>query len=63
VTEEQREAFLSDYKKLIEKHGIYVGACGCCDSPWIVTIDYLGKTIEEIIEHCRMYHVEKCDQS
>ena len=28
--------FLREYEKLCRKYGVYVGACGCCDSPWIV---------------------------
>ncbi len=29
------EAFLKEYDKLCEKYGVSIGACGCCDSPWV----------------------------
>ena len=36
MTTEQIEAFLADYKTLVARHGMWVGACGCCNSPWLV---------------------------
>ncbi|RLG42596.1 MAG: hypothetical protein DRO05_00535 [Thermoproteota archaeon] len=31
--------FFNEYKKICQKYGVYVGACGCCDSPWLVESD------------------------
>ena len=44
----QKELFLKDYKKLCLKHDTFVTACGCCDSPFITTID---KDIDDFYEH------------
>lgn len=30
-------AFLSDLKELTVKHGVVIGGCGCCGSPWLMT--------------------------
>ena len=29
------EAFLREYEALIRKHGVFIGGCGCCDSPFM----------------------------
>lgn len=31
--------FLKEYKRICEKFGIVIGACGCCNSPWL-TVPY-----------------------
>ena len=28
-------AFLMEYRELCERYGLMIGACGCCDSPWV----------------------------
>lgn len=28
-----KEAFLVDYERLCRTYGLYIWACGCCDSP------------------------------
>jgi len=39
--------FLKEYEELCRKYGVYVSACGCCLSPWMV----LAKSEKEIREH------------
>lgn len=29
-------AFLRDLNALVSKHGLVIGGCGCCGSPWVV---------------------------
>ena len=43
--------FLKEYKELIEKYQMYIGACGCCGSPWLVVIKSTIKNPREIIKH------------
>ena len=33
--DEKTAAFLEEYRALCERHGFYVAACGCCDSPFL----------------------------
>lgn len=33
--EERLAAFLADLTALTEKHGLEIGGCGCCGSPFI----------------------------
>jgi len=42
-------AFLDKYEELCKEYGVYVGACGCCNSPWLVK--GYEKEIEEHITH------------
>ncbi len=30
--------FIEEYDSLCRKHGFYIGACGCCDSPWVIDL-------------------------
>lgn len=30
-----KEAFLRDLDALAIKHGVVIGGCGCCGSPWL----------------------------
>jgi len=46
------EEFLKEYEALCKKYGLFVSACGCCDSPWVVVADS-EKEIDEHIEHLR----------
>ena len=31
------KAFYEEYAKLCYRHNMYIGACGCCHSPWITS--------------------------
>ena len=31
----QKERFLIELTELTRKHGIVIGGCGCCGSPWL----------------------------
>ena len=44
------EEFCKEYKEIVEKYGLYVGACGCCNSPYIKQIQH-WLTVEDIIKH------------
>jgi hypothetical protein len=35
--------FLEELTELSKKHGIYIAACGCCGSPWLLRFDPDGK--------------------
>lgn len=35
------EAFLAELTELSRKHGIVIGGCGCCGSPWVYKKDVL----------------------
>ena len=47
---EKTIAFLKEYKALCEKYKLFISACGCCDSPWLITIGN-DKDINEEIKH------------
>lgn len=36
------EKFVKDLSALSKKHGLWIGGCGCCGSPW-VTDDHDGE--------------------
>lgn len=38
MDEKLAKAFLEEYEQLCRKHGILVGSCGCCESPWLVVL-------------------------
>jgi hypothetical protein len=39
IEESNLAAFLADLAALTEKHGIKIGGCGCCGSPWLKKTD------------------------
>ena len=39
IEESNLAAFLADLAALTEKHGIEIGGCGCCGSPWLKKTD------------------------
>ena len=39
IEESAVAAFLADLAALTEKHGIEIGGCGCCGSPWLKKTD------------------------
>ena len=44
------DAFLRDLEKVYSKHGLIVGACGCCGSPFV---SVHGEGTDAAIEHLR----------
>ncbi len=51
MTKEQIEAFLKDYEAVCQRHGMIVGGCGCCNSPYLLEAGALG--IPDNIKHLR----------
>jgi len=49
------KAFLYEYRAVCEKYGVYIQACGCCDSPFLsdLSSEY-AEGIDEIIRHLRV---------
>ena len=35
----EEEQFLIELRELTMKHGIAIGGCGCCSSPWLEKVD------------------------
>jgi hypothetical protein len=46
--EERLTAFLADYEALCRKHGLCVGACGCCNGPWVQTVVNLSNHVRHL---------------
>ena len=44
------DAFLRDLEKVYAKHGLIVGACGCCNSPFVAVHE---EGADAAIEHLR----------
>ncbi len=43
--------FVAEYRALCEKHRMSLGACGCCDSPWVADLDgRYQKTGAEVLD-------------
>ncbi len=51
MTKEQIEAFLKDYEATCRRHGIIVGGCGCCKSPYLLEGDDFA--LRDNIKHLR----------
>ncbi len=54
LTPDQHERiadFLLEYKDLCEKYKIQIGACGCCESPWLWVVKNPDETLYEHIKH------------
>ena len=37
IDAELKNQFLAELTELTKKHGIAIGGCGCCGSPWITS--------------------------
>lgn len=35
AAEKAEEAFMAELTALTHKHGVKIGGCGCCGSPWL----------------------------
>ena len=36
---EKLDSFLEELSELSNKYGFEIGGCGCCGSPWVVSMD------------------------
>ena len=34
-TEQRLRDFMEELKAISARHSVYIGGCGCCDSPWL----------------------------
>lgn len=50
---ERLEPFLVELRALYEKHGVFIGACQCCNSPWVVEPFEGSWTLDDAVEHLR----------
>ena len=48
MMEKKQIKFLKKLYKLYKKYNIAVGACGCCDSPFLVHLEHSGKAYSAI---------------
>jgi len=53
------EEFLKEYQYLCNNYGLYIHACGCCSSPFIVEKEEKHE-IEEHINHLKKEYEEDC---
>jgi len=48
----KKNEFIEKYRELATRYGLYVGACGCCDSPWVTDIGPSSKLeLDDHIKH------------
>jgi len=45
IDDEKKTKFLEALTALSREHGIVIGGCGCCSSPWISELDSDGAYI------------------
>jgi len=50
--DKKREDFIKELEALFRKYRMTIGACGCCNSPWIVEAEN-DEDIEFSIKHFR----------
>jgi hypothetical protein len=43
LTKEQVKEFVKDLNKLTAKHGVVIGGCGCCSSPYLYLLEKARK--------------------
>lgn len=64
--EERAKRFLEEYEAVCRKYGVYVGACGCCDSPWLVDVEdeeWKDDPTKEHLEHLREFaHLDELER-
>lgn len=39
MDEDKKRRFLTDLTAVSRQHGIVIGGCGCCGSPWVDDMD------------------------
>lgn len=47
----KEQAFLKDYFELCEKHRMYITACGCCESPFLLNVGDVKTKNEYMAKH------------
>jgi hypothetical protein len=52
------ESFIREYKKIARYYGLCVGACGCCNSPFVTNFDPKYNRLEDHIAHLRLETAE-----
>ncbi|MFL0802417.1 MAG: hypothetical protein K6L81_01780 [Agarilytica sp.] len=45
VTQEEAQNFITDLTAVCEKHDLWIGSCGCCNSPWANRLDGSQKPV------------------
>lgn len=50
--------FLADLKKLTERHGVEIGGCGECGSPWVTPVSR-KRNAPLLLEHLTYCHAHK----
>lgn len=60
------ETFLTELAALTQKHGLEIGGCGDCGSPWIEPVSQNVNQADIVLEHLtycqdhKRYHGEGC---
>ena len=49
-TQDQIDAFMAELIPISKKHGLVIGACGCCGSPWVEFIEEAHHSIPDRID-------------
>jgi len=44
--------FLKEYFELCKKYDLYIGACGCCNSPWVTSSLSQMDLVDHIVHLC-----------
>ncbi len=39
VTEKEAIAYIEELESVCLKHDLWIGGCGCCNSPWVTRLD------------------------
>lgn len=64
-TEEEVQAFIDDYAKLVDKHGFIISGCGCCGSPFVMALtdeDYSSDE-EDLAENIAAENIEHLQEN
>lgn len=45
------DAFLADLAEISRKHDLWISGCGCCESPWIATPNWLRRSEHPLMRY------------